>query len=366
MLLIGCDDDSAAKKLSPPPRVIVITARQSPLKIDTLLPGRTSAWRVADVRPQVSGIILKRNFVEGSEVKRGESLYKIDPANYQASLVKAKSELLQAQASAHIAHLKMNRYQTLLASKYVSQQEFDTAQANTRQADANVTSAKAGVNTAQIQLNYTDVASPISGWIGKSNLTEGALVTVEQSNSLATVQQLDPIYVDLTQSSEEFTHLKQAISNGQVEKTPETKVSLTLENGEVYPLKGHLEFSDVTVDQRTGSISLRAVFPNPQHSLLPGMFVRAKVDEGIKQDAILIPQQAVTRNPRGEAVVMVVNSENKAERRTVATSKAIGDSWLISKGLSEGDKVIVSGLQKVKPGNAVQPETPTPAKASAS
>ncbi|ELH5002195.1 efflux RND transporter periplasmic adaptor subunit, partial [Salmonella enterica subsp. enterica serovar Kentucky] len=247
-------------------------------------------------------------------------------------------------------------------TKYISQQEYDQAIADARQADAAVVAAKAAVESARINLAYTKVTSPISGRIGKSNVTEGALVTNGQSTELATVQQLDPIYVDVTQSSNDFMRLKQSVEQGNLHKdSASSTVQLVMENGQVYPIKGTLQFSDVTVDESTGSITLRAVFPNPQHSLLPGMFVRARIDEGVQPNAILVPQQGVTRTPRGDAMVMVVNDKSQVEARNVVAAQAIGDKWLISEGLKPGDKVIVSGLQKARPGVQVKATTDAPA-----
>jgi multidrug efflux system membrane fusion protein len=329
---------------------VVHVVKSAPLVVTTELPGRTDAYRVAEVRPQVSGIVLKRNFTEGSDVKAGESLYQIDPATYQAAFDSASGELAKAQAAANIAHLTVKRYLPLMGTHYVSKQEYDQAVATARQADASVIAARAAVETARINLAYTKVTSPISGRIGKSSVTEGALVSNGQASALATVQQLDPIYVDVTQSSNDFMRLKQSrLQTGE----NASSVQLLMENGQPYPLKGSLQFSDVTVDESTGSITLRAIFPNPQHILLPGMFVRARIDEGTQPQAILVPQQGVTRTPRGEASVMVVNAKNQAEARNVVAPQAIGDQWLITQGLQEGDRVIVSGLQKVRPGVAV-------------
>lgn len=271
-----------------------------------------------------------------------------------------KAKLAKSEAAAAIAHLTVKRYVPLVGTKYISQQEYDQAIADARQADASVIAAKAAVESARINLAYTKVTSPISGRIGKSNVTEGALVTNGQATELATVQQLDPIYVDVTQSSNDFMRLKQSVEQGSLHKdSASSTVELVMENGQSYPLKGALQFSDVTVDESTGSITLRAVFPNPQHTLLPGMFVRARIDEGIQPNAILVPQQGVTRTPRGDATVMVVNDKSQVEARTVVATQAIGDKWLISEGLQPGDKVIVSGLQKARPGVKVKATTDT-------
>lgn len=349
-LLVGCDDHAGQAQLPPTPQVMVHVVKNAPLEVTTELPGRTDAYRVAEVRPQVSGIVLKRNFTEGSDVKAGESLYQIDPASYQAAFDSASGELAKAQAAASIAHLTVKRYLPLVGTQYVSKQEYDQSVANARQADASVMAARAAVETARINLAYTKVTSPIGGRIGKSSITEGALVSNGQATALATVQQLDPIYVDVTQSSNDFMRLKQSsLQAGEGTRS----VQLLMENGQPYPLKGSLQFSDVTVDESTGSITLRAIFPNPQHILLPGMFVRARIDEGTQPHAILVPQQGVTRTPRGEASVMVVNGKNQVEARNVVAPQAIGDQWLVTDGLHEGDRVIISGLQKVRPGVTV-------------
>ena len=349
-LLAGCDGQENPQQHGQAPQVSVHIVKSAPLAVTTELPGRTDAYRVAEVHRQVSGIILHRNFTEGSDVKAGESLYQIDPATYQAAYDNAKGEQVKAQAAANIAHLTVKRYLPLVGTQYVSKQEYDQAVATAQQADASVVAAKAGVESARINLAYTKVTSPINGRIGKSSVTEGALVTNGQSTALATVQQLDPIYVDVTQSSSDFMRLKQQTS---LQKGDTSSVELLMENGQPYPLKGTLQFSDVTVDESTGSITLRALFPNPQHMLLPGMFVRARIDEGTQPDAILVPQQGVTRTPRGDATVLVVNDKNQVESRTVVAPQAIGDRWLITEGLKNGDRVIISGLQKVRPGVTV-------------
>jgi len=349
-LLTGCDGSDNPKQNAQAPQVTVYVVKSAPLAVTTELPGRTDAFRVAEVRPQVSGIVLRRNFIEGSDIAAGVSLYQIDPATYKAAYDSAKGELAKAEAAANIAHLTVKRYVPLVGTQYISRQEYDQAVANARQADASVLAAQASVETARIDLAYTKVSSPINGRIGKSSVTEGALVTNGQTSALATVQQLDPIYVDVTQSSNDFMHLKQS----RLQKNQGTSsVQLLMENGQPYPLKGTLQFSDVTVDQSTGSITLRAVFPNPEHMLLPGMFVRARIEEGIQPSAILVPQQGVTRTPRGDATVLVVNEKEQVELRSVVASQAIGDNWLITEGLQDGDRVVVSGLQKVHPGATV-------------
>jgi membrane fusion protein (multidrug efflux system) len=357
LALTGCNDDQSQQQSAQAIPVDVVTLQSEPLQMKTELPGRTSPYRVAEVRPQVSGIILKRNFVEGSDIKAGVSLYQIDPATYQASWDSAKGDLAKAEASAHMARLTVNRYRKLLGTHYVSQQDYDNAAAEAKQADAAVVAAKAAVETARINLAYTKVTSPISGRISKSAVTEGALVQTGQSTAMATVTQLDPIYVDVTQSSNDFLRLKQELANGTLkQENGKAKVTLSTSNGVQYNQTGTLEFSDVTVDQTTGSITLRAIFPNPDHTLLPGMYVRATLEEGTHPNALLVPQQGITRTPRGEATAMVVGKDNKVEVRKVTTSQAIGDKWLVTDGLKDGDQVIVSGLQKIKPGATVKPE----------
>ncbi|EEF5976693.1 multidrug efflux RND transporter periplasmic adaptor subunit AcrA [Salmonella enterica] len=355
LALTGCDDKQDQQGGQQMPEVGVVTLKTEPLQITTELPGRTVAYHIAEVRPQVSGIILKRNFVEGSDIEAGVSLYQIDPATYQATYDSAKGDLAKAQAAANIAELTVKRYQKLLGTQYISKQEYDQALADAQQATAAVVAAKAAVETARINLAYTKVTSPISGRIGKSSVTEGALVQNGQASALATVQQLDPIYVDVTQSSNDFLRLKQELANGSLkQENGKAKVDLVTSDGIKFPQSGKLEFSDVTVDQTTGSITLRAIFPNPDHTLLPGMFVRARLQEGTKPTALLVPQQGVTRTPRGDATVLVVGADNKVETRQIVASQAIGDKWLVTDGLKAGDRVVVSGLQKVRPGAQVK------------
>lgn len=356
--LTGCDDHSqSAGEQQSPPEVGVVTLQAAPLQMSAELPGRTSAYRVAEVRPQVSGIILKRNFTEGSDIQAGESLYQIDPAPYQAAYDSALGDLARAQANARIAQLTLQRYKPLLGTKYISQQDYDTAAATLAQNNAAVRTAKASVETARINLAYTKVSSPISGRIGKSSVTEGALVQNGQTAALSTVQQLDPMYVDLTQSSDEFLKLRAQLDSGQLKQEHgKTPVSLILNDGSTFEQQGTLEFSDVTVDETTGSITLRAIVPNPHHTLLPGMYVRAKVDEGTNNQALLVPQQAVTRTPTGQGSAMVVGENNKVEVRQVTTSQAIGDKWLVTGGLKSGDRVITVGLQRASAGATVTPQ----------
>lgn len=355
LLLNACDNKQAQQQGAFIPVVGIVTLKTSVLPVTTELPGRTSAFRMAEVHPQVTGIILHRNFTEGSDVKAGDSLYQIDPATYQAAYNSAKGELAKAKAAENIASLTLKRYQKLLGTQYISQQDYDNAKAQAQQASATVLAAEAAVETAKINLDYTQVKASISGRIGKSSFTEGALVQNGQPIALATISQLDPIYVDVSQSSNDFLRLRQDLSKGLIhQKNGQVKVELIGLDNQQYPQTGTLEFSDVTVDPTTGSITLRALFPNPDHSLLPGMFVRARLNEGVNPNAILVPQQAVSRTPRGDATVMLVDQDNKVKEQIVNTSQTIDDQWVISDGLKPGDKVIVSGLQKIRPGMEVK------------
>lgn len=353
-LLTACDRPATPAANTSPHAVGVVTLRPQPLPVKTELPGRVLAFRVADVRPQVNGIILKRNFVEGSHVKAGESLYQIDPAPYEAALSNAKGDLAKAKAAAVQAHLTAGRERALIKNHYVSQQDYDAAIASAEQADAQVVAMLAEVQTAQINLNYTHVTSPISGVIGKSSVTEGALVTNAQSSALATVQQLDPVYVDVTQSSDDYLRLKSELDNGEIQQqNGKADVMLQLDNGRLYPQQCKLEFSDVTVDQTTGSITIRAVCPNPENVLLPGMFVRAFLTEGVRENALLVPQQAIARTPHGDATALVVDKDNKAQLRPVVAAQAMGNQWRVSSGLQAGDRVIVTGQLMLRPGMPV-------------
>ncbi|MFV9996424.1 MAG: efflux RND transporter periplasmic adaptor subunit [Arsenophonus endosymbiont of Dermacentor nuttalli] len=359
LILSACGDNSQQGNIAPPPpEVGIVTLEVKPFTVTTELPGRTSAYRIAEIRPQVSGIILKikRNYKEGSDVKAGTSLYQIDPATYKTNYDSAKANLAKAKANAEITCLTVSRYKPLLGTNYISKQEYDTANANYTQALASLKAAEGVVETARINLEYTKVTAPISGHTSKSNVTEGALVSTGQTIALTTIQQLDPIYVDVTQSSDDYLRLKNEIASGNLAKeSQQAPVSLKIKmnNGDIYTEKGVLQFSDVTVDESTGSITMRAIFPNPDKKLLPGMFVRTILEEGVKKNAILVPQQGVNRTPRGEAQVMIVNANNEVEVRTVITAQAIGNQWLITKGLSAGERVIIIGLQKIKPGMKV-------------
>jgi membrane fusion protein (multidrug efflux system) len=358
LLLAGCGKSKSAGQKPPagPPEVGIITIQPQRVAITTELPGRTSASLVAEVRPQVSGIIQKRVFTEGSDVKAGQLLYQIDPAIYQAAFASAKASEARAEANLIPARLKEERYKDLVKIKAVSQQDYDNAFASLKQAEAEVLAAKAAVETARINLAYCKVSASISGRIGKSTVTDGALVTANQSAPLATIQQLGSMYVDIAQSSAELLRLQQSLASGNLKKggAAQAKVKLLLENGAAYPLEGSLKFSDVTVDPSTGSVTLRSLFPNPKQQLLPGMFVRAIIQEGVKEQAILVPQRGVTRNPAGNAMVMIVGAEDKVEPRVIKTEQTVGDNWLVTDGLKTGDRVILEGLQKARPGTQVK------------
>ncbi|PWE42380.1 efflux transporter periplasmic adaptor subunit [Pseudomonas prosekii] len=340
-LLSGCKKEEAPPA-APAPQVGVVTLKAQAFTLTSELPGRTSAYRVAEVRPQVNGIILKRLFKEGADVKAGQQLYQIDPSVYEATLKSAQANLQQTKSIS-------DRYQQLVKEQAVSRQEFDTAQANRLQSEATL-------QTAQINVRYTKVYAPISGRIGRSSVTEGALVTNGQTDAMAVIQQLDPIYVDVTQSSVELLELRRELESGRLQKSGDNSaaVKLTLEDGSEYSQPGKLEFSEVSVDQTTGSVTLRAVFPNPDHTLLPGMFVHAQLQAGVNAAAILAPQQGVTRDLKGTPTAMVVGADNKVELRQLKASRTVGTQWLIEDGLKEGDRLITEGLQYVKPGVEVK------------
>jgi len=338
------------------PEVSVVTIQSKPLVITTELAGRTSANLVADVRPQVGGIIQKRFFVEGSDVKAGQILFQIDPALYKAALDNANAALARSEASLSAIRLKAERLKDLLADKAVSKQDYDDAAAALKQIQADIEYGKASVNTARINLKYTSITAPISGRIGKSNVTEGALVAAQQPTVLATIQRLDPMYVDVPQSTSEVLRLRRGLKEGHLNQNgaDQKKVQLIMEDGTAYPLKGNLQFQDVTVDPTTGSVTLRIIFPNPNNFLLPGMFVRAVVQEGINKQAILIPQQAVSRDPKGNPLTLIVDAASKVQLRMLTLDRAIDDQWLVSSGIAPGERVIIEGMQKVKPGISVK------------
>ncbi|WP_429182558.1 efflux RND transporter periplasmic adaptor subunit [Aeromonas rivipollensis] len=359
-LLAGCGDKGEAGQGAgemPPAAVDVVTLHAAPLQLMSELTGRTAPLRVAEVRPQVNGIILKRLFTEGSDVKAGQLLYQIDPAVYQAAVASAKANLAKAQANEQSARLKAQRYAELVKVKAISRQEYDDADAAWKQQVADIGAAKAALQSANINLAYTKITAPISGRIGKSAVTEGALVTAQQADSLTSISQLDPMYVDVRQSTADLLRLKRQVAAGKLvqDESKGAKVRFQLEDGSQYSEEGSLQFSDVTVDETTGMVTLRVLVPNPHDLLLPGMFMRATLQEGERPQGLLVPQTAVTRTPKGGATVMVVTADNKVELREVQLSRVVGDSWVVESGLKTGEKVIVAGLQKVKPGALVAP-----------
>lgn len=341
LVLAGCQE-SVSPPAAQTPQVGVVTLQPQPYTLTSELPGRTSAYRVAEVRPQVNGILQKRLFEEGSEVKAGQQLYQIDAAVYQASYKSAEASLASARSLAE-------RYRELVGDQAVSKQAYDEARAAQL-------AAEAALERASIDLRYTKVLAPIAGRIGRSAVTEGALVSNGQATALATIQQLDPIYVDVTQPATELLRLRRELADGQLEQAGDNaaRVRLTLEDGSAYAHEGRLEFSEVSVDESTGSVTLRAVFPNPEHLLLPGMYVQAELVAGVNRQAILAPQQGVTRNPRGDATALVVNASNVVETRVLQASRTAGNYWLVTSGLVAGDRLITEGLQFVKPGNEVR------------
>ena len=359
LVLSGCKQQSAPPGQASPkmaPEVGVVIATEQPVTLTMELSGRISAQMIAEVRPQVSGIILKRFFTEGSDVKAGDILYQIDPATYQATLASAKAALARAEANSFTIKQKTDRYKHLVTINAISKQEYDDASAALKQAGADIESAKAAIDTAQINVNYTKITAPISGRIGRSNVTPGALVTANQSASLATIQQIDPVYVDVTQSSADLLRLKRSLEKGEI-KTNDAglaKVKLLLEDGSVYPHEGILKFTEVTVDQATGSVVLRAQFKNPNQLLMPGMFVRGIIQQGVQEQAILVPQRGVSRDSTGNAVALLVGENDVVERRVIKTERTVGDSWLVAEGLKTGDKVIVEGVQRIRPGVTVK------------
>lgn len=356
-LLAACGQgQQAAQPQAQEPEVAVATIAPRAVTLTTVLPGRTSAHLTSEVRPQVGGIIQKRLFREGSDVKAGEALYQIDPATYQAAFDTARAALAKAEANALPARLKAERYEGLVKVRGVSQQDNDDAQAARRQSEAEVLAAKAALDTARINLSYTRVAAPISGRIGKSSVTPGALVTASQATPLATIQQADPVYVDVTQSSAEVMRLKRELASGGLKKSGASgaRVKLIFDDGTTYAHEGTLQFSDITVDQGTGVVTLRAEFPNPQGELLPGLYVRAVIEEGVREGAILVPQGAVMRDSKGNPMVMTVKADGTVEPRPIQTDRAVGDQWLVGQGLAAGDRVIVDGLMKARPGAKVK------------
>ncbi|AOB31612.1 hemolysin D [Bordetella sp. H567] len=353
LMLAACGKKDNAAAAPAKPTVGVVTVQAQSVSLTTELPGRTSPFRVAEVRPQVNGIVLKRLFTEGGTVKAGQQLYQIDPSLYQATLDSQRAALARAEAQVKTASLLAERYKPLTETRAISRQTYDDAVAARDQAKADVLSAKAAVDTARINLVYTKVLSPIDGIIGRSTVTEGALVTANQTSALASVQQIDPIYVDVVQSSVQLLRLQDQLAKGEIKRAAgeqAAQVTLMLEDGTQYNHEGKLQFSEVTVDQSTGSVTLRAVVPNPEHRLLPGMFVRARLVDGVATEGLLVPQRGVARNQRGTPIAYVVNAEGKIEVHDLVTDRAIGSNWLVTAGLKPGDKVVVEGLQTIRAG----------------
>jgi len=357
LLMASCQPgQQQAPPPAPTPQVAAVTVQPQQILLTTELPGRTSAYRMAEIRPRVNGLVLKRLFTEGADVQAGNLLYQIDPAPFQAALANAKAALGRSEANLPAIRSRVARYQELLADQAVSQQEYDDAASALRQTEADIAYGQATLETARINLAYTRITAPISGRIGRSNATEGAIVTAYQPQALATIQQMDPIYVDVPQSTTELLRLKRRLAGGLLNQngSDQKTVTLLLEDGTRYPQEGTFQFRDVTVDPSTGSVILRAIFPNPEGFLLPNMFVRAVMKEGVDEKALLIPQQAVSRDPKGNPVALIVDAENIVHQRMLVVDRAIGDQWLVASGLEPGERVIVEGLQKVRPGASVR------------
>lgn len=368
LLVINCGESSQqAPPARPAPEVVTLTIQPQHVVLTTELPGRTTAFRVAEIRPQVNGLILKRYFTEGSDVSAGELLYQIDPASFQSALENAKAALGRTEANLPAIEARAKRYHKLLSDNAVSQQAYEDADAALRQAQADILYWRATVESARINLSYTRMTAPISGRIGRSNVTEGAIVTAYQPMALATIQQLDPIHVDVNQSTTELLRLKRRMADGHIDKESgdQKQVKLILEDGTEYPYPGTLKFRDVTVETTTGSVTLRMVFPNSQGMLLPGMFVRAVITEGSNNQAIMIPQQAVSRDPKGNPIVLIVDSESKIQQKLLILDRAIGDQWLVTAGLAPGDRIVTEGLQKVRAGMPVKVRSAAPAESPA-
>jgi membrane fusion protein (multidrug efflux system) len=357
LLLAGCQN-TQGRQAPPPhvPEVATVTVGTQRVVLTTELPGRTSAYRIAEIRPQVNGIIQRRLFTEGAEVAAGQALYQIDPAPFQAALENAMASLGKAEANLPAVRSKEERYREALSDNAVSRQDYDDASAALKQAEADVQLWKATVETARINLGYTRLTAPISGRTGRSNVTEGALVTAQQPLALVTIQQLNPVYVDVPQATSELLRLKRRMEDHHLVRngTKQNKVTILLEDDTTYPLEGTLQFRDVSVDPMTGSVTLRIIVPNPNGVLLPGMYVRAVVTEGVNERAILVPQQGVARDPKGNPLALIVDGTGKVEQRMLRLDRAIDDKWLVSSGLSPGDRMIVEGLQNVRPGDSVK------------
>ncbi len=369
--LVGCSKDpkdaqqaSAAQQM-PPTEVGIIVAQPQSVEQSVELSGRTTAYEISEVRPQTSGVVLKRLFAEGSYVREGQALYEIDSSTNRANVDNARAAIASAEANLHVLRVKEGRYRQLVGTNAISKQEYDDIAAQVKLAEATLNANQATLKNAQINLGYSTVRAPISGQTNRSTVTAGALVTASQADPLVTIQRLDPIYVDINQSSAELLRLRQQLSKGSLDSSNNTKVKLKLEDGSDYPVEGRLAFSDASVNPDTGTVTLRAVFPNPNHLLLPGMFANAKIVQGVIPNAYLIPQAALTRTPTGQAMAMLVNAKGAVESRPVTTIGTQGQDWIVTQGLNPGDKVIVDGIAKVKPEQQVvakpyQPQAAAP------
>lgn len=357
----GCEatDPSAAPAAAPPPQVGVMELQARDVTLGTEVAGRTAPYLIAEVRPQVGGIVRERLFEEGSEVEAGQVLYRIDPATYQAAVDSARAILARDEAQAEITAFKVRRHAGLIKNQAVSEEDYDEVRAALKQARATVAMDKAALAAAEIDLARTQVVAPVAGRVGRSSVIQGALVTANQASALATVRQLDPIYVDLSQSSAELLRLKRSLSSGSL-KAPgsDADVELILEDGSLYAQRGKLQFAEVSVDEQTGTVLLRAAFPHPAQELLPGMYLRAVLHEGIREQAILVPQRAVSRKAGGGASALVLNARDEVESRALNIERAVGNDWLVNSGLRGGDRRILDGLQKVRPGTVAEPVTP--------
>ncbi|KWR87198.1 efflux RND transporter periplasmic adaptor subunit [Cupriavidus sp. IDO] len=356
LALAGCGPAKQASPKSATPEVTVVTAKRTSVPVSVELPGRTSAYLIAQVRARVDGIVQKRSFQEGADVKANQALYQIDPAQYRAALNSAEATLQKAEANLAMTTAQADRYKVLITGNAVSKQAYDNAVAAQKQAAADVAAGKAAVEMARLNLGYTDVVSPIAGRSGISQVTQGAYVQGSAATLLTTIQQIDPIYVDLNQASVAGLQLRRDVASGQVKLhgLDQARVTLTLEDGTQYPLAGKLEFSGITVDPATGSVTVRAVFPNPNNVLLPGMFVRARLEQGVNDNAFLVPVPSVGHNPQGQATALVVGPDNKVVQRTIQAQSTLGDKWIVTGGLNDGERIIVAGGQKVQPGMLVQ------------
>ncbi|UIJ76518.1 efflux RND transporter periplasmic adaptor subunit [Acinetobacter sp. SH20PTE14] len=371
IVLVGCSKDpknaqqAAAAQQMPPTEVGVIVAQPQSVEQSVELSGRTSAYEISEVRPQTSGVVLKRLFAEGSYVREGQALYEIDSRTNRASADSARAALRRQQANLGVLRVKEGRYRQLVGSNAISKQEYDDIVAQVKLAEADVAASQAELKNAEINLGYSTVRAPISGQTNRSTVTAGALVTASQADPLVTIQRLDPMYVDINQSSAELLRLRQQLSQGNLDSSNNTKVKLRLEDGSEYPIEGRLAFSDASVNPDTGTVTLRAVFSNPNHLLLPGMFANARIVQGVIPNAYLIPQAAITRTPTGQAIAMIVNAKGAVESRPVTTVGTQGSNWIVTQGLNTGDKVIVDGIAKVKPEQQVvakpyQPQAAAP------